>query len=75
DGRLGHEGEWLFVDRRRDRRVAASGRVTMRAGWVDVEADACELAVDILCALAVRGYRGGSTACGPTCPAAKAVAS
>ncbi|MGL5929912.1 MAG: type IV toxin-antitoxin system AbiEi family antitoxin domain-containing protein, partial [Dermatophilaceae bacterium] len=46
DGRLGHEGEWLFVDRRRDRRVAASGRVTMRAGWVDVEADACELAVD-----------------------------
>ncbi len=39
DGRLGHEGEHLAADRRRDRRTAGTGRVTLRAGWVDVEGD------------------------------------
>ena len=42
DGRLGHEGEYVAVDRRRDRRAAGRGRVTLRAGWVDVEGDPCE---------------------------------
>ena len=32
DGRLGHEGEHLAADRRRDRRTAGTGRVTLRAG-------------------------------------------
>lgn len=74
DGRLGHEGEYVAVDRRRDRRAAGRGRVTLRAGWVDVEGDPCELAVDVFAALRARGYAGGIRACGPRCAAARVVA-
>jgi very-short-patch-repair endonuclease len=69
DGRLGHEGEFLAKDRRRDRRAAGEGRVTLRAGWVDVEAAPCDLAVDVHAALCARGYRGPIRACGPVCAA------
>lgn len=71
DGRLGHDGEWVARDRRRDRRVVASGRVTLRAGTVDVEGDPCELAADVLGALRARGYRGPAQPCGPSCPIAR----
>ena len=69
DGRLGHEGEYLAVDRRRDRRAAGAGRVTLRAGWVDVEGAPCELAVDVHAALRARGHRGSIRVCGPACAA------
>jgi very-short-patch-repair endonuclease len=69
DGRLGHEGEYVAVDRRRDRRTAGAGRVTLRAGWVDVEGDPCELAVDVHATLRSRGYTGSLRACGPRCAA------
>lgn len=36
DGRLWHEGAAFHTDRRRDRATARSGRVTLRAGWVEV---------------------------------------
>ena len=71
DGRLGHEGEHLAIDRRRDRRAAGQGKVTLRAGWVDVEADSCELAVDVHGALWVRGYREPLRPCGVSCPIAR----
>lgn len=74
DGRLGHEGEYVALDRRRDRRAAGRGRVTLRAGWVDVEGAPCELAVDVFAALRARGYTGGIRACGPGCPALRIVA-
>ncbi|GAA4403508.1 hypothetical protein GCM10023168_15100 [Fodinibacter luteus] len=69
DGRLGHEGESVAFDRRRDRQAAGTGRVTLRAGWVDVEGDPCGLAVDVHAALRARGYPGSVLACSPRCPA------
>lgn len=74
DGRLGHEGEYVAVDRRRDRRAAGRGRVTLRAGWVDVEGDPCELAVDVFAALRARGCAGCIRACGPRCAAGRGLA-
>jgi hypothetical protein len=70
DGRLGHEGEYLARDRRRDRRTARTGRVTLRAGWVDVEVEPCELAADVHETLRTRGWTGHGHACGPRCPLA-----
>jgi hypothetical protein len=74
DGVLGHEGEYVAKDRSRDRRAAGTGRVTLRAGWVDVEGAPCELAVDVHAALRARGYRGSLRACGPRCAARRVVA-
>jgi hypothetical protein len=74
DGRLGHEGEHLAKDRGRDRRAAGAGRVTLRAGWVDVEGAPCELAVDVHAALRARGYRQPIRACGPRCAARRVTA-
>ncbi|NHA68428.1 type IV toxin-antitoxin system AbiEi family antitoxin domain-containing protein [Phycicoccus flavus] len=68
DGRLGHEGEHLAVDRRRDRDAAREGRLTLRAGWVDVDRAPCRLAVDVHETLRSRGWRGLGRACGPRCP-------
>lgn len=67
DGRLGHEGEAVAGDRRRDRRAAARGRVTLRAGWVEVDAEPCDLAVDVHETLRVRGWAGVGRPCGPRC--------
>ena len=74
DGRLGHEGEHLAADRRRDRRAAGTGRVTLRAGWVDVEGDPCRLALDVYAALRARGLTDPIRACGPRCAARRLVA-
>jgi Transcriptional regulator, AbiEi antitoxin len=74
DGRLGHEGEHLALDRRRDRRAAGTGRVTLRAGWVDVEGDPCGLAVDVHAALRARGMPDPLRACGPRCTARRVAA-
>jgi hypothetical protein len=71
DGRLGHEGSGALHDRVRDRRAARSGRVTLRAGWADVEYEACELALDLHGTLVSRGYRGVLRACGPRCRAVR----
>ncbi len=67
DGRLGHEGSGAQRDRVRDRRAARRGRVTLRAGWVDVEFEPCELALDIHGTLASRGYPHPLRWCGPRC--------
>jgi hypothetical protein len=74
DGRLGHEGEFVATDRTRDRRAAGTGRVTLRAGWVDVEGGPCELAVDVHAALRARGYRGVIRVCRPGCAARRVAA-
>lgn len=69
DGLLAHGGASIHRDRRRDRQVARSGRVTLRAGYVDIEFGPCDLAVDIYLTLRSRGYRGGIAPCGPGCAA------
>jgi putative AbiEi antitoxin of type IV toxin-antitoxin system len=74
DGRLGHEGEFVAKDRTRDRRAAGTGRVTLRAGWVDVEGGPCELAVDVHAALRARGYRGAIRVCRLGCAARRVAA-
>lgn len=70
DGRLWHAGERFHTDRRRDRRAAARGEVTLRATYLDLDQRPCELAVDVGRVLQHRGWRGPVVACSPTCPAA-----
>ncbi|MCA1783360.1 MAG: type IV toxin-antitoxin system AbiEi family antitoxin domain-containing protein [Intrasporangiaceae bacterium] len=70
DGVIAHGGESIHRDRQRDRHVARSGRVTLRAGHVDIEFGACELALDVYLTLRARGCRGGITPCGTSCAAA-----
>lgn len=69
DGRLFHSGASLQSDRRRDRHAARTGRLTLRAGHVEIRFGSCELAIDIFLALRSRGYRGDLTACSPRCVA------
>ena len=67
DGRLGHEGEGALRDRTRDNDSAISGRVTLRFGWADVDAQACEVAEDVAVVLWARGWHGKLKRCGVGC--------
>ncbi len=68
DGRLGHaDPRGRFRDFRRDNAVALSGRLNLRFGWVDVEVEACEAAMQVAAGLRIRGWPGTPTRCGPTC--------
>ena len=69
DGLLAHGAESIHRDRRRDRQAARAGRVTLRAGYADIEFAPCELAADIFATLRVRGYRGAISPCRPGCAA------
>lgn len=66
DGLVAHEGR-RRQDNRRDRHAAARGQITLRAEWMDVYDEACQLASDIFATLRSRGYRGVLTSCGPRC--------
>lgn len=68
DGRIAHEGR-RGEDIRRDRSTAAHGRITLRAEWVDVHFEPCQLAADVFGTLRSRGYRGDLVTCGPRCGA------
>lgn len=68
DGRRGHEGAGRLADLRRDRRASRDGRVTLRAGWVDVDVEPCDLALDLYGTYLSRGYAGDIEACSPACP-------
>ena len=67
DGRLGHEGNGVFRDRTRDNITTVSGKVSLRFGWADVDAQACEVAQDVAVLLWSRGWRGRLTRCGVGC--------
>ncbi|HET8600108.1 MAG TPA: type IV toxin-antitoxin system AbiEi family antitoxin domain-containing protein [Segeticoccus sp.] len=69
DGRVGHVGDGRLRDRRRDRRAAASGLLTLRVGWVEVSAEECETARDIAEVLMSRGWSGPLESCGADCRA------
>jgi hypothetical protein len=71
DGLLAHGAESIHRDRRRDRQAARTGRVTLRAGYADIEFAPCQLAVDLHETLRVRGYRDGISACRPGCIATR----
>lgn len=68
DGRVAHEGRRSH-DIRRDRHTAAQGRVTLRAEWVDVRYEPCELAAQIFATLRTRGFGGALRPCAATCRA------
>ncbi len=53
-------------DRRRDRKAAATGDLTIRVTW-DAAERPCEVALDIACAMTHRGWQGTPTPCGPAC--------
>lgn len=66
DGDLYHR-ERLRQDRARDRQNAGVGRVTLRAGMVDVLFTPCQLAADIAVVARQRGWPGLPVACGENC--------
>lgn len=67
DGRIGHDGAGAQRDRVRDRRALREGKVTVRAGWIDVDAAPCALALDLAGAFRLRGWTGVVMPCGPSC--------
>ncbi len=71
DGELWHRGAAFTEDRRRDREAAREGKVTLRAGWVDVAVSPCDLALDVGLTLQQRGWAGRLTPCGPGCAVAR----
>jgi hypothetical protein len=67
DGRLGHElalDRWDDLDR--DLGAAASGRITLRAGWGQV-LQPCRLAKVLGDVLTARGWAGVPEPCGRGC--------
>lgn len=71
DGQLWHSGPAFRSDRLRDRQAAADGKVTLRAGWVDVTEAACDLAADIVRTLWQRGWSGHPRPCSIRCAVAR----
>lgn len=67
DGQLAHPSETRWRDIRRDNAVAADGGLTLRYGWLDVTAWACQTAAEVDRTLRRRGFAGGRP-CGPSCP-------
>ncbi len=67
DGHLAHPGEERWRDIRRDNAMAADGGVTLRYGWLDVTARACQTAAELDRALRRRGF-AGARPCSPGCP-------
>jgi hypothetical protein len=64
---LSDVGEGAFRDRTRDNVMAVSGKATLRFGWADVDAQACEVARDVAALLRSRGWRGELSRCGAAC--------
>ena len=68
DGRLGHQGEGRFRDRRRDNRAAVDGVWTLRYGFAETFGSPCEVAAEVALVLRDRGWTGFPRLCGPACP-------
>jgi len=67
DGREAHPGGERFRDRRRDSRVTATGRRSLRYGWHEVVQDPCGIAVEVAGVLQALGWSGAPRRCGPSC--------
>lgn len=72
DGRLGHEGDGMQLDRRRDRAAAVDGWVTLRYTWWEIMDDPCAVAAEIAQVLRARGWTGTLTPCCEVCVAVRA---
>lgn len=69
DGELFHR-DTFRQDRARDRKSAGSGRLILRACFVDVVATPCELAADVAVVQINRGWKGRPVPCSPKCAVA-----
>jgi hypothetical protein len=69
DGRLGHEQEAeVLRDQFRDNAATLTGAATLRFGWLAVVGQSCEVAVQVVRLLTIRGWSGSGRPCGPGCP-------
>jgi len=68
DGREAHPDDVRFRDRARDNAAALTGAPTLRYGWVEIAADPCGVAAQVIAMLRLRGWTGTPRPCGPTCP-------
>lgn len=67
DGRLGHTGDGVFRDMRRDNAAVRRGEVVLRFGWTDVVGRACDVAVETVAVLRQRGWGGRPRRCSAEC--------
>lgn len=72
DGKQFHPDELRGADEDRDNHATATGRATLRYGWIDVTRRACETARLEADALRERGWAGTLKPCSPTCRAGRA---
>ncbi|MDO5678545.1 MAG: type IV toxin-antitoxin system AbiEi family antitoxin domain-containing protein [Propionibacteriaceae bacterium] len=68
DGRLGHTGDGVFRDFRRDNANTLRGYATLRFGWDDIANRQCTVAAVLAQALLDRGWPGRPQRC-PLCAA------
>lgn len=68
DGQLYHSGDRFHTDRRRDRRAAGRGEITLRATYLELDRIPCEVALEIAMVLLQRGWPGPVVPCSPSCP-------
>ncbi|NDL59053.1 hypothetical protein F7O44_18460 [Phytoactinopolyspora sp. XMNu-373] len=69
DGRVGHEGEGQFRDRRRDNRSMADGLWTLRYGHADTFGSPCDIAAEVARVLRSQVWAGEPRPCSADCPA------
>lgn len=69
DGKRFHPDELRGADEDRDNHAIATGRATLRYGWIDVTRRACETARLEADALRERGWTGTLAPCSPACRA------
>ncbi|SEF08306.1 type IV toxin-antitoxin system AbiEi family antitoxin domain-containing protein [Jiangella alba] len=67
DGRVGHDGEGRFRDRRRDNAGTVRGAWTLRYGHTEVFGEPCRVAQEQARVLRDRGWTGRPKRCGSTC--------
>ncbi|NEE03130.1 type IV toxin-antitoxin system AbiEi family antitoxin domain-containing protein [Phytoactinopolyspora halotolerans] len=68
DGRVGHDGDGQFRDRRRDNRSTTHGLWTLRYGHAETFGTPCDVAAEVVDLLRRQGWRGTPTPCSPDCP-------
>ena len=67
DGQLGHLGDGVLRDLRRDNSAAVAGLTTLRYGWADVTGRPCAVAEQVASVLRRAGWTGTVRRC-PVCP-------
>ncbi len=68
DGRLWHAGDRFHLDRKRDRRAAGRGEITLRVTPLELDQTPCEVAGELALVLRQRGWTGQAVRCSAACP-------